>query len=284
MFENLVVPVDLAPFSFDAVPIAATMAAQVAGTVDVVTVVDRLADVPSARATLERELQRLGPQRVETNAIVLADRSVPTALTRHIETNTGSMLLMRSHGRGRSSAVIGGTVAEMLRAMFGPLIVVGPRATLNRTPLDGTYIVPVDGSARAEGVIPIVAAWAIEFKGTPCLVEVVDDRHRLGTDVAESCSYVQAQAVRLERRIGRRIDFEVLHAADAAAPIVDFAAARDASLIFMATHGRTGFDRLRTGSVAADVVRTASVPVVMFRPPNYVRNKASAPERVAAGT
>ena len=280
MFENLVVPVDLAPFSFDAVPIATTMATQVAGTVDVVTVVDRLADVPSARATLEREIERLGPQPVEINAIVLADRSVAAALTRHIETNAGSMLLLRSHGHGRSATIIGGTVDEMLRAMFGPLIVVGPQATLNPTPLDGTYIVPVDGSARAEGVIPIVAAWAIEFGGTPCLVEVVDDRHH-GTDVAES-SYLQAQASRLERRIGRQIDFEVLQGTDAAGPIVEFAGERSASLIFMATHGRTGFDRLRTGSVAADIVRIAEVPVVMFRPPNYVRNKALAPERVTA--
>ena len=80
MFENLVVPVDLEPFSFDAVPFATSMAAQVAGTVDVVTVVDRLADVPSARIALERAVDRLGPQPVETNAVVLADRSVASAV------------------------------------------------------------------------------------------------------------------------------------------------------------------------------------------------------------
>ncbi len=171
----------------------------------------------------------------------------------------------------------------MLRAMFGPLIVVGPRATLKPTPLDGTYVVPVDGSAHAEGVIPIVAAWAIEFGGAPCLVEVVKSGQQIGTDVAES-SYVQTQATRLERRIGRQIQFDVLHGTHAAGPIVDFAVARDASLIFMATHGRSGFERLRMGSVAADIVRMADVPVVVFRPPNSVRHNAYAPQRVAAGS
>ena len=150
------------------------------------------------------------------------------------------------------------------------------------TPLDGTYVVPVDGSARAKGVIPIVAAWAIEFSGTPCLVEVVDDGH--GFDIAAESSYVAAQAFQLERRIGQRIDFEVLHGPTPAHPIVEFATAHDASLIFMSTHGRTGFERLRMGSVAADVVRHSPIPVVLFRPPDFLRRNGSAPPtRIAAG-
>ncbi|MET0911543.1 MAG: universal stress protein [Ilumatobacteraceae bacterium] len=281
MFEKLVVPVDLTPASFSAVPIATSMAAQVAGTVDVVTVVDRLADVPSARDALAAAIEALGPQPAQIDQVVLADRSVATALTRHIETNPGSMLLLRSHGHGRSAAVVGGTVDEMLRAMFGPIIVVGPLAESSRAALDGTYVVPVDGSARAKGVIPIVAAWSIEFSGTPCLVEVMDDRHGISIDIESS--YVRSQAIQLERRIGRHIDFEVLHGTKAAHPIVDFAAAQGASLIFIATHGRSGFERLRMGSVAADIIRHATMPVVLFRPPHFIRRNGSpAPGRVAA--
>jgi len=283
MFEKLVVPVDLTPASFDAVLTATRMAAQVAGTVDVVTVVDRLADVPSAQKALAAAVEQLGTQPAEIETVVLADRSVASALTRHIETNPGSMLLLRSHGHGRSAGITGGTVDEMLRAMFGPIIVVGPNAVPSDTRLDGTYVVPVDGSARAKGVIPIVAAWAIEFGGTPCLVEVVDDRHHLDTDIESS--YVRAQSIQLERRTGKRIDFAVLHGTNAAPPILDFAAAQGASLIFMATHGRTGFERIRMGSVAADIVRHATMPVVLFRPPNYLRRHgAAAPTRVAVGT
>lgn len=269
MFERLMVPVDLSPDSIEAVPIAGGLAAQVAGTVDVVHVVDSLEAVPSAQVALAAAVERLGPQPAELTTVVLADRSVSGALTRHLETNPGAMLLLRSHGHGRSGAIVGGTVDEMLRAMFGPMIVVGPHASASRTRLDGSYVVPVDGSARAKGVIPIVAAWAIEFGGTPCLVEVVDNRHGIEDDIESS--YVRAQATRLERRIGRRIDFEILHGADAARPIVESARVNDASFIFMATHGRTGLDRLRMGSVAADVVRHAAMPVVLFRPPNYRR-------------
>jgi nucleotide-binding universal stress UspA family protein len=42
-------------------------------------------------------------------------------------------------------------------------------------------------------------------------------------------------------------------------------------LIFMATHGRTGIERLRSGSTAASVLHDATCPVIMFRPadPEY---------------
>ncbi|MFL6287015.1 MAG: universal stress protein [Actinomycetes bacterium] len=59
----------------------------------------------------------------------------------------------------------------------------------------------------------------------------------------------------------------MLHGGHAGRSITDFADETGASLIFMSTHGRTGLARLRSGSVAAEVVRHARCPVVLFRPP-----------------
>ena len=39
-------------------------------------------------------------------------------------------------------------------------------------------------------------------------------------------------------------------------------------MIAMATHGRTGLGRVMMGSVAGEVVRTATVPVLLVRPPD----------------
>jgi nucleotide-binding universal stress UspA family protein len=268
MFENLVVPVDLSWASIDAVAVAARIAAQVGGRVEAITVVDRLADVPLARADLAYGIERLGPQPVEVHQLVHASQSVTGAITRHIEHNAGSMVLMSSHGHGRAAGVLGSTVDELLRAMFGPVIVVGPHAAEYSGALGGTYVVPLDGSSRADGVIPIVAAWATEFNGTPWLVEVIDDAvYPSERDIIES-SYVSVRAGDLRRRIARDVQFEVLHGRHTGNSIVDFAEGQDASLIFMATHGRTGLERLTAGSVAADVIRHARVPVVLFRPPD----------------
>ena len=47
--------------------------------------------------------------------------------------------------------------------------------------------------------------------------------------------------------------------------IIDMANAQQADLIVMSTHGRTGPQRLRIGSVAEKVVRTAPCPVLTDR-------------------
>lgn len=50
--------------------------------------------------------------------------------------------------------------------------------------------------------------------------------------------------------------------------ILHFAAAVNADLIAMATHGRTGFAHVLVGSIAEDVVNHASKPVLTFVTPN----------------
>jgi nucleotide-binding universal stress UspA family protein len=118
--------------------------------------------------------------------------------------------------------------------------------------------------------LPIVAAWATEFGGTPWLVAVAEKGFGSNAgDVVES-SFVSNRATDLRRRISRPVEFEVLHADHPAREIVRFADGSNASFIFMATHGRTGFERLVSGSVAAGVVHHAHCPVVMFRPPELV--------------
>jgi len=56
-----------------------------------------------------------------------------------------------------------------------------------------------------------------------------------------------------------------LETGPAALVIVDFAAAKRAGLIVMATHGRSGVAHLLMGSVAERVVRTATCPVLTVR-------------------
>jgi len=266
MFDHLVVPVDNSSISFEAVPVAARMAAAVGGKVEVITVVDRLADVALARDAMKLGIERLGPLPLEPVQLVHASHSVAGAIARHIEYSQGGMLLMSAHGHGRSAAVLGSTSDEVLRSMFGPVIIIGPHATEATGELGGTYVVPLDGSARADGVLPIVAAWTVEFGGTPWMVEVGDESFPDSTDAIGS-SFVSNRASEMHRRIDRDVEFEVLYGKNPARAIVDFAQQQHASLIFLATHGRTGIERLRSGSVAADVVRHAECPVVMFRPP-----------------
>lgn len=263
MFSHLIVPVDPWSEATRHIGIAADLAAAVDGSLEVVTVVDRIDDLAPASVVLQRVVDEVGPLAVEPTTAVVAGDSVAAALAARLDARPGSMIIMGSHGRGRSAAVLGSTTDAILRDTFGPTIVVGPGVKQTKGEAGGTYVVPLDGSERADGVLSIVGAWSIEFGGTPWLVEVLDAD--VPVDVAET-AFVARRAHTVSEAIGRSVEFEALRGSPPGRAIVDFATSQDASLIFMATHGRTGLARLRAGSVAADVVRHAHCPVVLFRP------------------
>lgn len=266
MFQQLVVPVDGSAASWQAVPIAARMAAAVDGKLEVVTVVDRLADISVAQHSLREGVEALGPIAVDAMYQVLASDSVAMALASHLDSITGGMVVLSGHGHGRSAAVVGSVTDELLRRTFGPIVVVGPHVAPNAGELDGPYVVPLDGSPRAEAILPIAGAWAVEFDAVPWLVEVVDSDAMPSGDVFES-AYVGRAAHDLQALTGREVEFETLHGERPSRVVVDYADRAGASLLFLTTHGRTGLERLRLGSVAAEIVRHATCPVVLHRPP-----------------
>ena len=267
MFQHLVVPIDGSSESWSAVPIAARMAAAVDGRLDVVTVVDRLTDVSPAQDELAEGAGRLGPLPVEPTLHVFANDVVAKAIADRVEELTGAMIVMSSHGRGRSAAVLGSTSDELLRRLFGPIVVIGPHVRPEAGALDGVYLVPLDGSPASEQILPIAEAWAIEFGAVPWLLEVIAPEVHVAGDVFES-AYPARLASKLHAQTGHAVEYDVLHGDQPSRAIVDFAESNDTRLIFATTHGRTGLDRLRLGSVAAEVVRHAPCPVVLYRPPH----------------
>ena len=60
---------------------------------------------------------------------------------------------------------------------------------------------------------------------------------------------------------------EVIVHGDAAAEIVRVASEQEVDLIVISSHGRTGFGRIIFGSTAESVVRHASCPVLVVKPP-----------------
>jgi hypothetical protein len=87
----------------------------------------------------------------------------------------------------------------------------------------------------------------------------------------------------LQAATGHEVQYETLHGDRPSRAIVDFATGVGASLLFLTTHGRSGLDRLRLGSVASEIVRHATCPVVMHRPPTC-RSDGRARPFAARGT
>ena len=68
---------------------------------------------------------------------------------------------------------------------------------------------------------------------------------------------------------------EVIVHGDAAAEIVRVASERGVDLIVVSSHGRTGLGRIIFGSTAEAVVRHASCPVLVVKPPPQEQEEES---------
>lgn len=117
-------------------------------------------------------------------------------------------------------------------------------------------LVPLDGSAIAEEVIPFSLTLSKAFNSGIRLLRVVDEPG----DEGQAQDYV--------RELGERIGAEgrIATAGDAAAAILDELRFESSTLLTMTTHGRTGLLGALLGSVAQQVVSQANAPVLIYRP------------------
>ncbi len=143
-------------------------------------------------------------------------------------------------------------------------------------------MVPLDGSALAESVLPhlesllkgfpdaevvfvrVVVPDSIYASAEFMNVEESIERDRVMKSAAEV--YLKGIVERLkhhEIRIHREILVGRLESS-----LIHYANQNDVDLILMATHGRTGIDRWIRGSVADGILRSADMPVMMVKVPN----------------
>jgi nucleotide-binding universal stress UspA family protein len=133
-------------------------------------------------------------------------------------------------------------------------------------------LVPLDGSKLAEAAVDVAAEIAQPAGGNLTLFVAADpeaaaELHKFA-DAAEVTRAMAADAY-LDQ-VASRLKGDDVEATktssdgtNAAAEIVDRAAAGDISMIVMTSHGRSGIGRWLLGSVAEKVARSATVPVLI---------------------
>lgn len=176
----------------------------------------------------------------------------------------GSLVCMSSHGRGGLSRAIMGSVAEeLLRTLPEPVLVVGPHLVEGAW-FAGRVVACLDGSDESMRVLDPARQWS-QALGLPLwLMEVADPA--LPADwTTHGDVYESGHLAAVASRVGGIEGWDVLHDRDPAHGLVDMAAseAQPTALLVMATHGRTGWDRLRLGSVTAATVQRSPVPVLV---------------------
>jgi nucleotide-binding universal stress UspA family protein len=130
-------------------------------------------------------------------------------------------------------------------------------------------LVPLDGSALAEGALPHATAMTRRAGARLVLVRAILAHTLPGADPTDAQitlrqraeADLEATAEQL-RLAGLEVETHVYYD-EAATAILDAARAQHVDLIVMASHGRTGLGRWIYGSVADRVLRQAPVPVLV---------------------
>lgn len=315
-YKSILVPVDGNPFAEHALPLALGIARRSGAEVRVAHV--RRLPRPAARpeplyyedsrvsAALERRQQvylddlcrRIArstsvpvtpmPLRGGEAAHALAAASVDTDL-----------VVMATHGRGRLGRFVWGSVAdELMRKLSMPLLLVrGYNAPVDLTgdPIVRKILIPLDGSKAAERALRPALDLGNVMRAEHTLLRVLPlqaDSAGSGTrrqqgerQLSEAWSYYRSVVKKLGVRALQVDPRIVLDELPIAGAILRYARDKDIDAIALTVRGRGGLSRFFRGSVADQVVRNASAPVLVI--PEGVededvafRNKTNvAPER-----
>ena len=140
-------------------------------------------------------------------------------------------------------------------------------------------LVPLDGSALAEKVLPHVTALAKGTGAEVTLVTVVQlmlgaagsKLEAFPEAASERLTALKAEAMIYLEKVQRDLKGQGITAqafsleGDVASEIIAYAERAGVDLVAMATHGRSGVDRFLMGSIAEKVVRSTTKPVLLIR-------------------
>ena len=301
MYTRMLIPLDGSKLSENVLPYARVLAGALGLRIDLLSVVESLDFARTTHAGHMRSVDsiveatmRAGEQYLQdvvapsfTGIVVdncFVEQGNPEAIIiERAARDKGTLIGMATRGRSGIHRWLMGSVAEkVLRGAANPLLLVrgdeqgksDGAATLK------SIIVPLDGSKRAETVLPqameLVKKLSLEIVLTRAYQIPV---YAYGGADAVYLPNVDALLTQLREETGAYLEAKVneLRAngiekvssiplvGSGADEIIDLARKTPDNLIAMCTHGRSGVDRWVLGSVTEKVVRHSGDPVLVVR-------------------
>ena len=212
---------------------------------------------------------------------VMEEGLVAPELTGYAERNNVDLIVMSSHARGGIKRMALGSVTDfVIRNTHVPVIVVKPPVTFIPTQSEDRFariLVPMDGSALAEQILPQIEALAVPLNATVTLLQVLTpftySQREIQdpampwweTEVASGRSYLARVAEYLSEK-SITVEHEVIIGDVVSDTILQYSVRARIDLIAIATSGSGGFRRLILGTVADDVTRKSQTSVLVFHP------------------
>jgi nucleotide-binding universal stress UspA family protein len=296
MFRTIVVPLDGSELAERALPYAQTLANAGGGRVVLVRTQPaskaELMDVSGESASTEIPAEdyladarlRLPGLPVQT---MIEYGHAGDAIVQTVHEQGADTIVMTTHGRSGFGRWLYGSVADhVLRHAMVPVLLVPAACPYAWSGTGGSQpaeprriLVPLDGSAFGEAILPAAGRLAALLDAEIDLLRAVEMPTSGGYPYAESLAYVpelletqQAAAQGYVEDVAARLRAEgrgVTARTEVGWPgtvIASVARERQAGVIAMATHGRSGLARVVLGSVATATLQQACAPLLLVRP------------------
>lgn len=231
------------------------------------------------RAELLADVEELAESAGHSVETELVEGSPADELATYAAEEDADLLVLGRQGlSGVSERLLGGVTERVLNRGEVPVLVVpdgaDPRATFSRV------LVPTDGSENAEAALPHAGSLARTYDAAVDVLNVVDlqaaggEFHAGGLKeefverlegegeeaveraVADLAEYVPEEEIETAVKLTSSLD-------GAAAGIREHVDEHDVDVVVMGSRGRSNLERKLLGSVAATVLRSVDVPVVV---------------------
>ncbi len=268
MFDEVIACLDGSSLAETILPLASGLAATKGGTLMLLRVVTDAAELSAQENYLRGCARQFGGQ---LSFLVAADPGA--AIGAELQRNPNAIAALTTHGRSAwTEAIVGSVALRVTRVASRPVILYRPLGPDGAAPKRISKIVlALDGSEFAEQMLAYAADAAQSLAAQLVLVQalplggsanLINDPAK--NDISEA-SYLHRQAAHIKKKYAVTAQWEVLHGEPATA-ICQYLKGTAETMLALTTHARGGLERAMLGSVAAQCIRHAGVPLLLYWP------------------
>ena len=264
--DTVLVPLDGSEFSRTAVPAAARLAARLDAAIHLLSAVGSVDETGQRDADLA-DVEVPGHRVART---VVVDRDPAGAIHETLRRMPDAVACMATHGRARSTALVGSVATDVVARGHDPLVLVCPYIDQARRTAD--VVVCVDDSPASAGLVTVGLDWADRLGERPVVVTVAEDVQPPATDEPPQRRFGPAgdverlleELVQPARAAGRTVDTMALYNPIGVwQGLYRHLSAAPATLLVVNSRVRPPAMRLVFGNVATTIVRHSPVPVLV---------------------
>ncbi|HLG71725.1 MAG TPA: universal stress protein [Chloroflexota bacterium] len=282
---DILVPLDGSALAERVLPVAATLARATGGRVRLVEAIGLPASdgiVPvmdEVHAEVSDYLKAVAAQYELDGRMTAGFGPAPILILQEAAVGGVRYIAMSTHARhGIARAVLGSVAEHVLRESPVPVYLLPAAAEARDFTAIRRIVIPLDGSRLSEAVVEPAGVLALQLGAAVTLVRVYgpprgrfDGGDGTTRTVDQEVDRIMFRAERYMAPFVRKLESLGVAANrtadignDPASQILHLAKRMEADLIVMATHGRSGLDRLRHGSVTEQVLRHSHIPLLAF--------------------